>query len=268
MKRITIPKLLEKYRKGEKLTMITAYDATIASLVDEAGIDMILIGDSLGMVIQGHDTTIPVTMEDIIYHTRCVSRGSKKALIVADLPFMSYQVSKTKAMLAAGRALKEGCANAVKLEGSMEMVETTKLLTAAGIPVISHIGLKPQNINVMGGYKIHGKSAEDAKKMIEEAKAFEEAGAFALLLEGVAVETAREITETVSIPTIGISSGLNCSGQVLVIYDLLGFNPSFNPKFLKVYADGHRFITDAVRDYIEEVKLEKFPSDEHSFHRK
>jgi len=268
MKRLTIPNLVTKYREGKKLTMITAYDATISSLVDEAGIDMILIGDSLGMVIQGHDTTIPVTIEDIIYHTKCVSRGSKNALIVADLPFMSYQASHTKAMLAAGRALKEGFANAVKLEGGMEMVETTKLLTAAGIPVISHIGLKPQNINVMGGYKIHGKSKECAAKLIKEAKAFEDAGAFALLLEGVAVETAKEITDLVSIPTIGISSGPDCSGQVLVIYDLLGFNPSFHPKFLKVYADGHRFITDAVRNYIEEVGSGAFPAEEHGFRRK
>lgn len=268
MKKITLPYIAEKYRNGEKLTMITAYDSTIGNLVEAAGIEMILVGDSLGMVIQGHDTTIPVKLDDVIYHTACVARGTKTALIIADLPFMSYQASQTQAMLAGGRALKEGMADAVKLEGGLELVETVRLMTAAGIPVMAHIGLKPQSIRMMGKYKIHGKDADDAKKMMEEALAFEKAGAFGLLLEGVAVETATEITNAISIPTIGISSGPECSGQVLVIYDMLGFNPSFHPKFLKVYADGHKFITDAVKNYIGEVKSGDFPSEEHSFHRK
>lgn len=267
MKKITVPNLLERHKKGERLSMITAYDATFARLADEAGIDMILVGDSLGMVIQGHKDTLPVTLDDVIYHTRCVSRGVKNALVIADLPFMSYQTSRTMAMLAAGRALKEGRAGAVKLEGGMEMTETVRLMTAAGIPVIAHIGLKPQNINVMGGYKIHGRNIDDAKALVDEARAFERAGAFAILMEGVAIETARDVTEAVSIPTIGISSGPHCSGQVLVIYDMLGFNPSFKPKFLKEYADGHRFVTDAVKSFIEEIRAGKFPTEMHGFRR-
>lgn len=248
--------------------MITAYDATFGKIVDDAEIDMILVGDSLGMVIQGHADTIPVTLDDVIYHTRCVSRGATRALIVADLPFISYQASNTQAILAAGRAMKEGRAGAVKLEGGLEMVETVKLMTAAGIPAIAHIGLKPQTVHVMGGYRIYGKNADETKLLLAEAREFEKAGAFALLLEGVSIEAAREITEACSIPTIGISSGPYCSGQVLVIYDILGLNPSFSPKFVKVYADGHRFITDAVKRYIDEVRAGEFPSEAHGFHRK
>lgn len=264
----TVPTLIEKYKKGEMLTMITSYDATFARIADESGIDMILVGDSLGMVIQGHDTTVPVTLDEVIYHTRCVSRGTKNALVVADLPFMSYQASNTSALLAAGRALKEGCAHAVKLEGGIEMVETVSLMTAAGIPVIAHIGLKPQTVNTMGGYKIFGRTAEEAKSLIHEANEFKKAGAFAILLEGVAVETAEEITKSIDIPTIGISSGPGCSGQVLVIYDLIGLNPNFKPKFLKVYADGYGFISSAIKKYIDEVGTGKFPASEHGFYRK
>lgn len=266
--KITVPTLIEKYRKGERLTMITAYDATVARLVDAAGVDMILVGDSLGMVIQGHENTIPVTFDELIYHTRCVSRGTKDALVVADLPFMSYQASETKALLAAGRALKEGAAHAVKLEGGMEMTDAVRRMTAAGIPVIAHIGLKPQSINIMGGYRVHGKTAAEAASLVAEARAFEKAGAFAILLECVAMETAKDVTEAISIPTIGISAGPHCSGQVLVIYDMLGFNPEFRPKFLKVYADGYSFVTGAVRKYMEDVQSGKFPSENHSFHRK
>lgn len=266
--KITVPTLIEKYRKGERLTMITAYDATVARLVDAAGVDMILVGDSLGMVIQGHENTLPVTFDELIYHTRCVSRGAKNALIVADLPFMSYQASETKALLAAGRALKEGSAQAVKLEGGIEMVDSVARMTAAGIPVIAHIGLKPQNINIMGGYKVHGKTAAEAASLVAEARAFEKAGAFAILLECVAMETTKDVTAAVGIPTIGISAGPHCSGQVLVIYDMLGLNPEFQPKFLKVYVDGYSFMTGAVREYIDDVHSGKFPLEKHSFHRK
>lgn len=268
MKRLTAPKILEKHARGEKLSMVTAYDSTFARLVDEAGVDMILVGDSLGMVIQGHDTTIPVKLDEVIYHSACVARGSRCALVVADLPFMSYQCSKTQAMLAAGRAMKEGLAGAVKLEGGMEMVETARLMAAVGIPVIAHIGLKPQSYHTMGGYKIQGKNRGDADRLVEEALAFEKAGAFALVLEGVAIETSAEITGAVSIPTIGISSGPHCSGQVLVIYDLLGMNPDFKPAFLKTYADGHKLITSAIEKYVGEVKSGKFPAESHGFHRK
>jgi len=268
MKKLTIPNIVEKARQGEKLAMLTAYDATFGSLIDEAGIEMILVGDSLGQVVQGHNNTIPVTLDDVIYHTRCVTRAVKHTLVIADLPFMSYQASKTQALLTAGRALKEGFCEAVKLEGGMEMVETISSISQTGIPVMAHIGLKPQTIHQMGGYKIHGKTVAEAAKLIEEAKAMEEAGAFSIVLEGIAIETSREITKAVSIPTIGIGSGPYCSGQVLVIYDLLGMNPDFKPTFLKTYADGHKIVTDAVRAYRDDVKKGIFPTEAHGFHRK
>ena len=267
MKTITVPKILKKCREKEKLTMLTAYDSTFAGILDAAGLDMILVGDSLGMVVQGHETTVPVTLDDIIYHTRCVSRVTKHTLVIADLPFMSYQASRTQAMLAAGRAMKEGAADAVKLEGGVEMAETVALMAAAGIPVMAHIGLRPQRINQMGGYKIFGRTPEEIKTLLEEAKAFEKAGAFSLVLEGVTIETAKEITASVSIPTIGISSGPHCSGQVLVIYDLLGFSSSFKPKFLKTYVDGNKIVTNAVKKYMNEVKTGQFPTAKHGFSR-
>lgn len=268
MARVTIKRIADKYRRGEKLTMLTAYDATFARLVDDAGIDMILVGDSLGMVVQGNETTIPVTLEDVVYHTRCVSRGTKKALVVADLPFMSYQASRTQAMLAAGRAMKDGSCGAVKIEGGLEMAETTRLMAAAGIPVMAHIGLKPQRFHQMSGYRIHGKTKDESRELVEEAQAFEKAGAFSLVLEGIAIETAREITDAVGIPTIGIGCGPHCSGQVLVVYDLLGLNPDFVPSFVKRYADGYRMITDAAKAYADEVRSGSFPTCEHGLHRK
>lgn len=267
MNTITVPKILKKFRSGQKLTMLTAYDSTIASIVDDAGVDMILVGDSLGMVIQGEESTLPVTLDEINYHTRCVSKGAKNALVIADLPFMSYQCSLTQAMMAAGSAMKEGAAGAVKLEGGMEMVEAVRLMVAAGIPVIAHIGLCPQRVNAMGGYKIQGRTSEGADQLMAEAKAFEEAGAFALLLEGVAIETAESITESVAIPTIGIGSGPGCSGQVLVIYDMLGLNPKMKASFLKVYIDGHSIMTSAIKQYIKEVEGGVFPAVEHGFKR-
>lgn len=267
MKRLTIPALLKKHGAGERLAMVTAYDATFARLVDAAGVDLILVGDSLGMVVQGHETTLPVTLEEVLYHTRCVARGTRQALVVADLPFMSYQASRSQAMLAAGRAMKEGDADAVKIEGGLEMAETAHLLCAAGVPVMAHIGLKPQRIRMMGGYRIQGRTDGEERLLLEEARAFENAGAFALVLEGVTIEAASAVTDAVKIPTIGISSGPFCSGQVLVIYDLLGMNPDFAPSFLKVYADGHRFVADAVRAYVDDVKSGRFPTENHAFHR-
>lgn len=268
MKRITVPTILDKNRRGEKLAVVTSYDATFGKIVDEAGIDMVLVGDSLGMVYQGNDTTIPVTLDEMIYHTRCVARGVKNALVIADLPFMSYQASRTQAMLAAGRAMKEGAAHAVKLEGGLEMAESAALMVAAGIPVMAHIGLRPQRVHQMGGYRIQGRNESDAKLLVEEARAFERAGAFSIVLEGIAIETAKDITDAISIPTIGICSGPHCSGQVLVIYDLLGLNPALCPKFLKVYGDGHKFVADAVKGFMDEVRAGKFPTEEHGFHRK
>ncbi len=264
----TVPSLLKKWADGKKLTMITAYDATFSRIADDAGIDMILVGDSLGMVVQGHDTTLPVTLDDIIYHTRCVSRGSANPLIIADLPFMSYQASMSQAVLASGRALKEGHAAAVKLEGGLEMVETVRHISDVGIPVIAHIGLRPQSIHAMGGYKIQGKDSDGTESLIEEAKAFEGAGAFSILIEGVTVETADEITKSVKIPTIGIASGPHCSGQVLVGYDLLGLNPDFNPKFIKKYTNGYENTVNAIKSFIEDVENNKFPTEENGTKRK
>ncbi len=267
MKKLTIPSIIGKSQRGEKLAMLTAYDATFARIIDEAGAEMILVGDSLGQVIQGRDNTIPVELDDVIYHTSCVTRTVKQAIVIADLPFMSYQVSKSQALLAAGRALKEGLCEAVKLEGGMEMVETVKTIAQTGIPVMAHLGLKPQTIHRMGGYKIHGKTVAEAGELVREAKAMEDAGAFSIVLEGVAIETAKEVTDAVKIPTIGIGSGPHCSGQVLVIYDLLGMNPEFKPTFLKTFMDGHSLITKAVKTYIDEVKKGQFPKDSHAFHR-
>jgi len=268
MKRTTIRNIGEKYRRGERLAVLTAYDSTFARLVDDAGVDMILVGDSLGMVVQGHETTLPVTLGDVIYHTACVVRGTKNALVIADLPFMSYQASGTQAMLAAGRAMKEGGAHAVKLEGGLEMAKTVRLMTEAGIPVMAHIGLRPQRFHQMGGYRIHGRTEDEAARLAREAQAFEQAGAFSIVLEGIAMETAREITEAVAIPTIGIGCGPHCSGQVLVIYDLLGLNPDFRPSFVKVYADGYGHVTEAARRYVEEVRQGAFPTSEYGFPRK
>ncbi|MBI2974734.1 MAG: 3-methyl-2-oxobutanoate hydroxymethyltransferase [Deltaproteobacteria bacterium] len=266
-KKITTACLRARKNSGERIIMLTAYDATFAKLLDDSGVDVLLVGDSLGMVIQGHQNTIPVTVEDIIYHTKCVARGPKRAHIMADMPFMSYQASIDHAMINAGRCLKEGGAESVKLEGGEELLETVSALTSSGIPVCAHIGLRPQTIHQMGGYKIQGKTSYSADKLISEAKMFEEAGAFMLLLEGIVAEIAFEITKSVNIPTVGISSGSGCDGQVLVIYDLLGMDKDFSPRYLKKYANLHEIVTGAVKNYINDVKEGEFPSEEHSFHR-
>jgi 3-methyl-2-oxobutanoate hydroxymethyltransferase len=267
MKTVTIPFIQKMTDEKTRIAMVTAYDSTFAKIVDEAGVDMILVGDSLGMVVQGHENTIPVTLEDVIYHTACVSRAARRPLVIADLPFMSYQVSRAQAVLAAGRAMKEGGARAVKLEGGLEMVDTVRAIVDTGIPVMAHLGLKPQSVHRLGGYKIQGKDEKGASLIVEEARAMEQAGAFSIVLEGVAIETAAEVTEQVRLPTIGIASGPYCSGQVLVIYDLLGMNPDFNPKFLKKYMDGSSMITDAVEKYIKEVRSGEFPTEEHGHHK-
>jgi len=266
-KKFTTACLQKMKNRGERITMLTAYDATFARILDEAGVESILVGDSLGMVVQGHSNTIPVTIDDIIYHTKCVSRVVRKAHVMADMPFMSYQASIDQALINAGRCLKEGGAESVKLEGGEEMIETVAAMTSAGIPVCAHIGLRPQTIHQMGGYKIQGKTTFSADRLIEEAKGFEAAGAFSLLLEGIVAEVALEITREVNIPTIGIGSGSGCDGQVLVIYDMLGMDKSFSPKFVKKYADLNEIIADAVGKYVEEIKSGEFPSEEHSFYR-
>lgn len=254
-----LPKDIISKSKKERLVMLTAYDSTFARIADEANIDMLLVGDSLGMVVQGQETTLPVSLEDIIYHCKCVSRGSKKAMIIADMPFLSYQVSASQAVLAAGRALKEGRAQAVKMEGGLELVDTVKTVVDTGIPVIAHIGLRPQAIYQQGGYRIQGKDDKSAGVLIETAKAMESAGSFCLLVEGVEPKAAKRISEAVDIPTIGIASGPHCTGQVLVIYDMLGLNPDFSPSFLKKYIDGYKQCSDAIKSYSKEVKEGVFP---------
>ena len=264
---ITLPTLLKKQASGEKLTMLTAYDAGFAKLVDRAGIDMILVGDSLGMVIQGHANTLPVTLEQILYHTACVTRVVYNSFVIADMPFMSYQASVEEALRNAGRCLKESLAHAVKMEGGRELAPTIKSAVDAGIPVMGHIGLRPQQIHKLGGYKIQGKTFSDAGLLQEEAVALQEAGCFAIVLEGVAVETAAEITEALEIPTIGIASGPHCSGQVLVLHDLLGMDADFRPKHSKQFTDLSRIITQAVQTYVAEVGQGIFPAEEHGTHR-
>ena len=251
--------------EGEKITVLTAYDYGMASIMDECIIDMILVGDSLGMVVLGYDTTLPVTMEDMLHHTKAVSRAAQNALIVADMPFLSYQVSPEVALSNAGRFLKEANAQAIKLEGGQEQVETVHKITCAGIPVMAHLGLTPQSIHQIGGYKVQGKKEDAARKIVEDAKILEEAGAFSLVLECIPEGLASEITHSLTIPTIGIGAGVNCDGQVLVINDMLGIYDRFTPKHVKKFANLNLEIKKAVKTYIAEVKHGAFPDSEHSF---
>jgi 3-methyl-2-oxobutanoate hydroxymethyltransferase len=250
---------------GEKITMLTAYDYAISSILDECNIDMILVGDSLGMVVLGYDTTLPVTMEDMLHHTKAVSRAAQNALIVADMPFLSYQISPATALANAGRFLQEANAQAVKLEGGREYAETVQKIVSAGIPVMAHLGLTPQSIHQIGGYKVQGKKEDAARKIVEDAKILEEAGAFSLVLECIPEGLASEITYSLTIPTIGIGAGVNCDGQVLVINDMLGIYDRFTPKHVKKYANLNLEIKKAVKTYIAEVKHGAFPDSEHSF---
>lgn len=265
--KLTIPKIQKFKQAGNKITAITCYDATFAKLIDTAGIEIVLVGDSLGMVIQGQKNTLPVTIEEMVYHTRAVSRGLTKPLLVADMPFMSYQASQPEAIKNAGLLMKKGHAESVKIEGGEEVVDLVARLYKIGIPVMGHIGLQPQSIHKYGGYKIQGKNLIDEKRLLKEARALEDAGAWSLVLEGIPLEVAKKITSVVRIPTIGISSGPHCDGQVLVIYDLLGMDPNFKPRFVKRYADLGSNITHAVERYVCEVKGGEFPAEEHSFNR-
>ncbi|MBQ4057964.1 MAG: 3-methyl-2-oxobutanoate hydroxymethyltransferase [Lachnospiraceae bacterium] len=250
---------------GEKLTMLTAYDYSTAKLIDEAGINSILVGDSLGNVILGYEDTISVTMEDMIHHSAAVARGAKNALVVCDMPFMSYQTSVYDAVVNAGRLMKEGRAGAVKLEGGQEVCPQIKAIVDAGIPVCAHLGLTPQSINAFGGFKVQGKTEAAAKKLIEDAKAVEEAGAFAVVLECVPAALAELVTKKVSIPTIGIGAGNVCDGQVLVYQDMLGMFSDFTPKFVKKFADIGTVMKEAFRAYDAEVKEGSFPGSEHTY---
>lgn len=263
--RNTVSTILEQKNKKDKITMLTAYDYSTAKLIDEAGVNFILVGDSLGMVMLGYEDTLSVTMEDMIHHTAAVARGSKHALIVADMPFMSYQTSVYDAVCNAGRLMKEGRAHAVKLEGGEKMCPQIKAIVEASIPVVAHIGLTPQSVNAFGGYKVQGKDEETARQLIKDAKAVEEAGAFAVVLECVPDKLARLITQSINIPTIGIGAGASCDGQVLVYQDMLSLYSGFRPKFVKCFANVGEMMTDAFKQYIEETKAGVFPGEEHIF---
>jgi 3-methyl-2-oxobutanoate hydroxymethyltransferase len=265
MARLTVPKLRAMKAKGEKIAMVTAYDATFARMLDEAGADTILVGDSLGMVIQGLDSTLPVTVEEMLYHCRSVARGSERALVIGDMPFMSYQVSSEDALRNAGRFLAEGGCQAVKLEGGRAMADTIRRLVEVGIPVCGHVGLTPQSVHAMGGFRVQGKGDEAAEAVLADALAVEEAGAFLIVLEGVPAPLAKRVTAALSIPTIGIGAGVDCDGQVLVCYDLLGLTPDLRPKFVKRFAELFDAGKAAGAAYVEEVKAGTFPGPEHSF---
>jgi len=264
-KKITTGILRDMKEKGEKITMLTAYDALMAAQVDETGIDMILVGDSVANVLLGYENTIPVTMEEMLHHCRAVTRAVKRALVVGDMPFMSYQASEAEAVRNAGRFLKEAGAEAVKLEGGSEVFEIIKKITSAGIPVMGHLGLTPQSIHKFGGYGLRGGSGEEEKKLIDDARGLEEAGAFSMVLEKIPAKLAAGITASATIPTIGIGAGPGCDGQVLVTHDMLGQFERFKPKFSKRYAELAGITRDAVRQYIKEVKEKKFPGSEHSY---
>jgi 3-methyl-2-oxobutanoate hydroxymethyltransferase len=248
-----------------KITMLTAYDYTMAKILDESGIDAILVGDSLAMPIQGKDTTLEVTIEEMLYHCRCVAKGVKNALIVGDMPFLTYHISSEEAVRNAGRFIQEGKANAVKLEGGKSMAETVRAIVRAQIPVMGHIGLTPQSVNIFGGFKVQGKEESAAKSLIEDALALEEAGAFAIVLEAVPEMLAKLISEKVSIPTIGIGAGKYCDGQILVIHDMLGLYSDFTPKFVKQYAKLRGAMAEAVSSYVDEVRSMAFPEVQHTY---
>src|SRR4030066_880566 len=265
MPNFTIHDFLKKKKEGKKIIMLTAYDYPFAQIVDEAGIDAILVGDSLRMVVQGLDNTLPVTMDEMIYHTKMVTRAVKSAMVIGDMPFMSYQTGVEDAVRNAGRFLKEAGASAVKLEGGAEIASHIKAMTKSDIPVMAHIGLTPQSIHRMGGYKVQGKTEEAARKLIEEAHIVEDAGAFSVLLEAIPMDLAKKKTEELSIPTIGIGAGTYCDGQVLVLHDLLGLFERFVPKFVKKYANLKEDALKAIKIYKQEIEQGAFPSEEQSF---
>ncbi|HZP26174.1 MAG TPA: 3-methyl-2-oxobutanoate hydroxymethyltransferase [Dehalococcoidia bacterium] len=265
MARVSITDLKTMKQHGEKIVMLTAYDYPSARIVDAAGVPVILVGDSLGMVVLGYDSTLPVTMEEMLHHVKAVARGAQHAHIVADMPFMSYQASAEAAMRNAGRFLQEGGAQSVKLEGGEHVAEMVRRLVQAGIPVMGHLGLTPQSVNQFGGYKVQGKTPAAAVKLLQDALALEQAGAYAIVLETIPAPLARIVTERLSVPTIGIGAGPDCDGQVQVFHDLLGLYPDFTPKHAKRYANLAEAITGAVQSYAEEVRSGSFPDDEHSF---
>lgn len=262
--KVTVPKFVEKTTRR---TMVTAYDASFARIFDEAGVDALLVGDSLGMVVQGQDNTLGVTLEEVIYHTRCVARGSQRALIVSDLPFLTYHGRTEEAVHNAGRLVKEGGAHAVKIEGGLSVASKVRAMVEAGIPVMGHVGLTPQHVHTMGGFKVQGKG-QDAARVMREAEALVEAGVFSLVLEGIPRELAAEITARLPVPTIGIGAGPDCDGQVLVGHDLLGLVGHFKPKFVKRFSNFYDLGVQAAQDFVRAVEAGTFPDDAHSFHDK
>lgn len=263
--KITTSAIQKMKQSGEKISMLTAYDYSTAAIMDEEGMDIILIGDSLGMVVLGYDSTLPVTMEDMIHHTKAVSRAVKRAMVIADMPFLSYHTSVQDGMYNAGRLMKEAGAHGVKLEGGQEVADVVRKITSSGIPLMGHLGLTPQSVHQLGGYKVQGKDDKTARKLMEDATVLEEAGAFSLVLECVPAQLAGEISRALTIPTIGIGAGVECDGQVLVVNDMLGIFEKFTPKFVKKYAELNKDIRAAMKQYIDEVKGGAFPGKEHSF---
>lgn len=263
-KKVTIPDVLNMKTEGRRISMLTSYDYPFTRIMDTAGVDIILVGDSAGVVFAGHDTTLPVTMEDMLYHTRAVRRAAPQALVVTDMPFMSYQTGIEDACRNCGRMIKEGGAEAVKIEGGMNMAHIIRAVSSIDIPVMGHIGLTPQSVHRMGGYKVQGRK-EQAERILEDAHAVQNSGAFAVVLEGIPARLAAEITAELTIPTIGIGAGPSCDGQVLVIHDILGLCEKYSPKFVKRYADLGPIISEAVQQYVSEVRNGEFPTDEHSF---
>lgn len=262
--RVTVRSLASRKRKAEPFTMLTAYDFTFARIFDEAGVDVLLVGDSLGNVVQGCDTTLPVSLDEVIYHTRLVARGVRRAMLVADMPFGSYQVSPEDAVRSAIRLVKEAGAHAVKLEGGVHAADAIRRIVTAQIPVMGHVGLTPQSVNQMGGYRVQGRGDAGRHLVIEDALAVEAAGAFSVVLEGIPEELGKEITQRLSIPTVGIGAGVHCDAQVLVMHDLLGLNDS-TPSFVKQYANLGQLASTAARSYVDEVTHRKFPDKEHSY---
>jgi 3-methyl-2-oxobutanoate hydroxymethyltransferase len=264
MPRITLTELGALRGRGEKLVMLTCYDASFAALCDEAGVELLLVGDSLGMVVQGHDTTLPVTMDDVAYHTACVARGSKRGLVIADMPFGSYQASKEQALVNAARLMAAG-AQMVKLEGGRPMLETVRFLVERGIPVCGHVGLTPQAVHQLGGFRVQGKHPDAARALLEDARGLQDAGAAMLVLEAIPSPLAAQVTAALAIPTIGIGAGADCSGQVLVLHDMLDIYPGRKAKFVRNFMAGADGVRSALRRYVEAVKSGAFPGPEHAF---
>ena len=263
--KVTVPELRARKTQGPKIAMVTAYDATMAKLLEAGGADVLLVGDSLGMVVQGQANTLPVTLEEMCYHGRAVSRAAVRAHVMGDLPFMSYQASPEQAVQAAGRLLKEGGFESVKLEGGRDFAEHVRRIVSCGIPVMAHIGLTPQSVHAMGGFRVQGRNAEAADGLVEDALALEAAGAFSIVLEGIPSALGARITSALSIPTVGIGAGPSCDGQVLVCYDFLGMYPDLRPRFVKRFAEVGEAIVNATRSYVSEVRGGAFPTDAHSF---